>query len=353
MAETLTSAAVLGKLSLPENEQTAREFSLSGTVPASVSSSDVKKTLTILGITPDDFSKEYASAEFDYELLKKTFTEYCKDFNDDLKDETPSKALEFSSKMLFELGPYIRSEKKTKGDKAIKFKFPYVKTDGPDRMLTIRVVIVSTFKDSIYSKMEDGKKMILTFKQAGLLAMEVFMKAIKYCYNKESSHVMLMTPLCGAVFARDSISSMAREMNVDEITVLTTINASTTAGGQHLLESDLSCAIAAMISVTKRVADKNIRSSMITRLIKQYSGKHKIYKSENFQVYAKYALGGVPAGMDADTLIENFSNIQIAEVSARAKAAAIKMTEQTTSTSVPSYDKGTGSTSPPPRVAKK
>lgn len=93
---------------------------------------------------------------------------YCKDFTDDLADNQPSKALEFSSKMLFELGAYIRNEKKNKGDKAIRFKFAYSKTVDSAQTLKIKTVIVSTFKEIVYAKSEESDKMILTFKQAGL-----------------------------------------------------------------------------------------------------------------------------------------------------------------------------------------
>lgn len=338
MAENLTSLDVLSKLSLSDSDENRKEFQLSGTVPGSLSTAEIKKTLTVLGITPESFSKEYASTEFDFDTLKTTFKDYCRDFSDDLKDNVPSKALEFSSKMLFELGPYIRNVKKNKGDKAIRFRFPYSKagTDGKN-VLKIKTVIVSTFKDILYNKMEEGGFMILTFKQAGLLAMVTFLKAVEFCYSKQTTPVMLMTPLCGAVFSRDSITNMGRELGITEIETLKVINASTTAGGQHLVDSDLACSVAAMIAATRRVTDKNVRNSIITKLIKQYSNKHKVYHPNKFNIFAKYALGGVPPGMDADTLIENFTNIQTTQVTLRAATTAIKQSEKSVDVVVPTY----------------
>lgn len=112
-----------------------------------------------------------------------------------------------------------------------------------------------------------------------------------------------MSPLCGAIFSRDSLSDMARELNMEEVKVLEIINESSTSGGQYLPSSDIACAIVCMISTTKKVTDKNIRSIMISKIVKQYIHKQKIYNHSNFTIFAKYALGGVPVGMDAETLI--------------------------------------------------
>ncbi|KAL4721035.1 hypothetical protein ACJJTC_012454 [Scirpophaga incertulas] len=84
--------------------------------------------------------------------------------------------------------------------------------------------------------------MLLTFRQAALLAMVTFTKAINYCYNKLNS-AKLMSPLCGAIFSRDSLGEMARELNMEEIKVLEIINESSTSGGQYLPSSDIACAI--------------------------------------------------------------------------------------------------------------
>lgn len=321
MAENLSSAAVLEKLSLPDNEQARQEFSLSGQVPGPINSTEIKKTITILGITPEDFNNIYSTTEFDFEELETTFSQYCKDYDHQLMAGVPSKALEFSSKMLFELGPYIRNERKSKGDKAIRFRFPYTKTDASGfKSLSIKVVIVTTFKEITYDKIEMDNKMILTFKQAGLLATKIFMKAIDFCYSENGA--ILMSPLCGAVFSRDIINNISKKLNMAPVRVIAMLNASTTAGGQYLPESDLSCAIVAMIFATKRVSDKNIRNSMLTKLVKQYSNKKKIYDSKTFRIISKYALGGVSPGLDPETLITTYDNIQSTEVSLRAKAKA-------------------------------
>lgn len=322
MAETMTTAAVLANLNLEQSPETNAEFETSGIVPASIASAEIKKQATLLGITPEDFISDYGSTEFDFGDLKIKFLKYCRDFNHELQENKPSKALQFCAKILFEYGPYIRTERKGKGDKAIRFKFPYNK----DGKLRIKVVIVTTFKDIKYTTNIESGKLLLTFRQAALLAMVTFSKAINYCYNRPDS-AKLMSPLCGAIFSRDSLGDMARDLNIEEVRVLEIINESSTSGGQYLPSSDIACAIVCMISTTKKVTDKNIRNVMISKVVKQYIHKQKVYNNNNFIIFAKYALGGVPVGLDAETLISAFQDIQALGVSSRAKAMAIKQSE--------------------------
>lgn len=331
----MTNSEIIAKLALNQTEVASDEFNISGTTPASILSTDIKKVITVFGITPEDFVNTYSSVEFDFNLLMNTFNNYCKDFDSPLTDGQPSYALEFSAKMLFELGTYIRNEKKSKGDKAVRFRFPYKK----DERLSIKVVIVTTFRDMVYKKMEDAGKMVITFKQAALLSVVTFTKAISYAFSKDAS--ILMTPLCGAVFSRESIPAMAMDLKKEQVEVIKIINESTCSGGQYLPSSDMSCAIVAMIHATKRITNPNVRNMMITKVIKQYAAKHKTYVSDYYNIYAKYALGGVPPGLDAETLIQNYSNIQTNEINMRAQVLAQKQSVMKISLSEPPIVPGT------------
>lgn len=163
--------------------------------------------------------------------------------------------------------------------------------------------------------------------------MVTFNKIIRLAYSRDSS--VLMTPLCGAVYSRESVKDMAIELQMEEVQVTMMINSSTATGGQHLDESDLACAVVSMIATTKRVASKDVRNMMITKIIKQYSARHKQYDATRFAIISKYALGGVPQGMDADTLIESFLSIQTTEVNLRTRALAIKQAESLVKMSTP------------------
>lgn len=79
--------------------------------------------------------------------------------------------------------------------------------------------------------------------------------------------------------------------------------------------------------------DKNVRDSLILKTVKQYANKQKEYNAENFKIYATYALGGVPPGLDPDTLINTYEKAQNEAVSLRARVKAVKETEQMIQTS--------------------
>lgn len=287
MDKTLSMKDAIASMNLVDDASTRKEIEMSGLVPSSVINSDIKKEIIVLGITPESsFIKEYAAVEFDFQELCKTFAKHCKDFDDDLTMTKASKALEFPAKILFEVGPYIRNEKKSKGDKAIRFKFPYVKGENE---LSCHSVIVSTFRENVYNTKDNTEKiMVITFKQAGMLAMVTFNKVINLAFSHDGS--ILMTPLCGAVYSRESIKEMAVELKMSEVNTTMMINCSTATGGQHLAESDLACAVVSMIATTRRVASKDVRNLMITKVIKQYSAKHKQYDSNKFSTFIVYPL---------------------------------------------------------------
>lgn len=86
-----------------------------------------------------------------------------------------------------------------------------------------------------------------------------------------------------------------------------------------LSESSMACAIAATISATRKITDKSIRDSILSKIVKQYNRKQKMFSEKEFNIFAKYVLG-VPTGFDSKTLIDKFENIQTRSISARAKA---------------------------------
>lgn len=138
--------------------------------------------------------------------------------------------------------------------------------------------------------------------------MMTFSKAIEFCYNHSTAK--LLTPLCGAIFSRDAVAEMAKDLGVEEVMCLKIINESSASGGQYLPHSDLACAVVCVITATRRVTDKSTRDAMNSKVVKQYIHCRKIYEKTRFIIFSKYALGGVPPGLDSSTLIELYSGIQ-------------------------------------------
>lgn len=304
---------VLRSLNLNETEQSREAITASGITPNMIKDVSIINDRWILGVTPNTFVKDFSTVEFDFKALETTFEKYCKDYTEALVATTASKA--FSAKILFEFGPMMRSEKRGKGDKAIRFRFPYkLEPEQPapapvQTQFVIKTVIVSTFKDHQQSALEEGGKMVITMKQATLLAMKIFSKAVDFAYTADQS--VLMTPLCGAIFSKTCIAELATETAIEAKGVIKLLNESTCPSGHNLANSDMACAIVAAIAGTKGMANRGGRDQIITKVIKQYSAKHKEYLPARFDAFAKFALGGVPQGLDSGSLIENFKNFQI------------------------------------------
>lgn len=110
-------------------------------------------------------------------------------------------ALEFCSKVIYLIGPESRKGAKST-EKVWKIRFPYVDSDGKFVMKTL---FISTFINFPYTKSFTTElSMVVTVKQAGLLAMETFNQVCKYAYN-QATPLILLTPLAGAIFSREDI----------------------------------------------------------------------------------------------------------------------------------------------------
>lgn len=80
----------------------------------------------MVGFSPKEFIDAHTGLEFNYKDLQLQFKRHCFDYMEDLKGDTKSLAIEFASKVIYEVGPESRKIKKVTGDKVWKFIFPNV-----------------------------------------------------------------------------------------------------------------------------------------------------------------------------------------------------------------------------------
>ncbi|WBM84621.1 MAG: nucleoprotein [hymenopteran phasma-related virus OKIAV228] len=298
-------------------------YDVTGTKPASLLAHGMSKEYIITGITPADFIKIHGGLDFNYESLMKEFKKHCFDFNEDLALNMPSMAVEFCSKVIFEIGPDSRKVKKGTGDKVWKFIF-----SNPNDRTTKHVVFIATFKQENASFVPDNsdKHMILTLKQAGLLALETFSRLIVLGYSNRHK---LMTPLAGACFSKDDTEEMAKELGMDEPDLLAAISKSTQSGGQYLNGADIDIAICASISATRNVKDDALKKSIVTKVVKQYMNRGFKPDKGRIGIIARYATGGIPTEFSYDELVKFFDMEQ-------SKISAIRMAKAIAQSPIPS-----------------
>lgn len=92
------------KLQVDEKDLSV-ELTAKGSLPIEILSHTQAREYIIKGITPEDFYTKHAAAEIDINDMKTKFKTMCEDYMEPLALEQPSKAVEFCSKMIFEIGP--------------------------------------------------------------------------------------------------------------------------------------------------------------------------------------------------------------------------------------------------------
>lgn len=307
MAKPTTTQSVMDKLRIDDTPDNNQVFTLAGQKPDEIALHTLDKEFIILGITPDAFVKTHGSEQFDFDKLCIDFSKICEDFADNLMSGKESKAVEFCSRIIYLVGPESRRVKKATGDKTWVFKFPYVKNGKP----VVRTAFVCTFKGEgiEYKPTDKEDKIILTIKQAGLLAMVVFSKLIAFAGGM-AEPCFLLTPLAGAVYSRDNIREMAAKLKTTAIEVCKVINASCQSGGQYLVDSEVHTAVCATISATRSMKNEKAREAIISKVTKQYLVAGKVWDKVAFMTYAEYATGGVPKELEPANLLATFEEAQ-------------------------------------------
>lgn len=375
---------------LTDNDYT--HFELNGKTPNALMTHTIEKTYDIYGIMLEDLVKNHGNEEFNYNELKNTFSTFCKDFTSPVDYNTASKAVEFASLMIYEVGPEARRVKKNVSDKVWKFRFPYVDTklsikrpsekdyptkelqDKYNKTITARFneytlrrkgsnlvmntpeetelltliestkclnvynVYVATFKTANADKIttdNSNYRMTLTMKQAGLLAMEIFSKAIITVLTNNAS-TKLITPLCGAIFSVDSLDKMCEKLSgkygypedLNASQLLVVLNCSCQPSGHYLEMSDLSVAAVAVVCATRNMKQTNICDSIISKTIKQYFRKGKEFNSEAFVAICGFATGGLPDGITPNYLVKLLDDTESRNLNLKRALMEQKLTQQ-------------------------
>ena len=267
-----------------DSNRNATTVTVSGTMPENLPRQGLAEVYNIVGMTPEEFTKEFSGEAFDYADLQKRFKEHCKDYAEALMFQTASKAVEFAAKVIYKVGPESRKIKPGQLDRTWRFNFEY----GAEK----HYVLVSTFKTTTYVPTDGDFEMTISVKQASLLAMDTLQKI---CTISANTHEYIFTPLAEAIFSRDDIEEIAGILKTTPTSAVIIINNSCQSGGQYLPQSDGSVAIVAAFAATRNLKDENLRKSIITKITKQYLKAQRIVNKTIIYQLAHYATGGVPS----------------------------------------------------------
>lgn len=315
-------------------------YEVTGSKPESLVAHGVAKEFMITGILPSDFIKIHTGLDFNIEELRNNFKIHCVDYMTDLVRDQRSYAVEFCSKIIYEIGPESRKVRKGTGDKVWKFIFP-VKKDNIEEK---HVVFIATYKQENASYEPDNQpmSMILTLKQAGLIALETFSRLVKFGF---ADNMKLMTPLAGACFSKDDLTEFSTVLGMPELDLLLAINQSTQGGGQYLALSDIDIAVCASIAATRNVKEESLKKGIVVKVLKQYMAKGRIPSKERMAIIARFATGGVPSEFAYEELVRMFDAEQTRTSAAR-QAAAVRQSLLPSTVIAPSGPSTSGASGP-------
>lgn len=220
-------------------------------------------------------------------------------------------AVDFCSRVLFEVGPASRTVKKSGGDKVWKMHFIYKEdkkaskeaTTSQAAKVVIKTAFVCTFKaNEMGNEGPTETKITLSVKQASLLAMETFIRLIGIAASA-AEPTLLMTPLAGAIFSRNDVPAIAAHLNIGVHQALVCINASAQSGGQYLKyqngkAASMECAATCSIVTTSRLKSVKDRKQIVSKVLKQYKSAKFDYNKERAVAWMLYANGGLPVGIN-------------------------------------------------------
>ncbi|TDG51232.1 hypothetical protein AWZ03_002319 [Drosophila navojoa] len=221
------------------------------------------------------------SSGFDFNKLCSTFSEICPDFGESHQTDK-SESLNFAKKVLFELGPKMWHIKQSGSGQMWRLIFNedtsvYIYTHSFQRPVNVN------------PQLRD-KKLYLTLKQAGLLAVS------KLCSGMLGEHdprnKVLLTPLARAVFLPENIPEIAVELTellkrrVDTNEVVRAVISSCQTDGFHLQHSQCHIALAALEATVPEAAQRQKLREKTRRL---YAKHGKTYDATQYDVYVKYS----------------------------------------------------------------
>ncbi|KAH8371485.1 hypothetical protein KR093_007617, partial [Drosophila rubida] len=216
----------------------------------------------------------------DFAKLCTAFGEICPDFQGSQSGN--SQSLDFAHKVLFELGPKMRQIKQSGTGQMWRLVF-----SGGGSVFIYSYSFKSPINVNPRVQQQD---LYLTLKQAGLLA------AWKLCCTLPDRHnprdKVLLTPLSRAVFAPQSIASIASALRallgraVDCGEVIKVVISSCQADSFHLQHSQ--CCVA-VVAIEVTVRDAALRQKLRAKLLRTYAKHGKVFDEAQYSIYAQHS----------------------------------------------------------------
>lgn len=296
------------KVQLREDAQTS--YAAAAKKPDSLNDHVISKHWVLRGMTPDELMALHSGTQFSFTELLEEIKAVMPDIAETVTKEMEMFSLEFASLVLFTIGPATRQVKEGQRDLCWAITIP--SEDG----MSVSTIYIATYKGgppSIMQPKVSNNKITLTIKQASLLALYVVAGVVRI---QDDPKLILLTPLAGAIFCKDDLIKISKDLEMPLHELINMINESAQSGGFYLKHSTCAAAAVCAVVATKN-AEKKVADSIVTKTVKQYHTHKKEMNWKLFDVLAAYATGGVPSGMtrkELDARIKERQDVHIAKV---------------------------------------
>ncbi|EDW40137.1 GL25080 [Drosophila persimilis] len=243
----------------------------------------------------------------DFEKLKEAFAEICPDFGEEPSYEVASAARRFAEQVIFSYSKQARTAKAEKKDKTWIIRLDMKNEEGIEMKNEVHILTHFLREPLMTQPFVMRNQLLITFKQASLLAVHKYCQLVPHLVKRGET---VLTPLAGAVFAKDDMPKLAEALGEPLAEVVMAVISSCQTDGYYLEHSR--CHIA-MVALVKTVADFKMRASIVKKTIKMYKRHGKEFDMDKFKVWSTFQRRSTPASSRSSTVTDGDEYDKLAE----------------------------------------
>lgn len=244
-------------------------------------------------ISFSDFMDSHGRIAVDFEKVWKEFSTLCPSIIGNDKTAV-SFGLGFANKVVYEISNEVRAIKPKGRDRSWNLIVPAA---GERLEATINVASYKNVDPAhSYSYKFENKKIYLSIRLANMISVEII------CKNLEEFQEVTLTPLGGAVYSAKDLDVIATSLGKTKVEVACIINRSTVGTPYQIPGSDFACAVAAVMTTTKKMKNQEDARKIINKVIKGFIKTDKVLNYVHLTLWGQYATGGIPEEYSVENL---------------------------------------------------
>lgn len=248
---------------------------------------------TLQSVSFADFMDSHGRLAIDFQQVWKDFDSLCPSIVAEARDGQ-SFGLGFANKVVYEISNEVRAIKPKGRDRSWNLIIP---AEGERAEATLNVASYKNVDAAhSYSYKCENRRLYLSIRLANMISVEII------CKNMEKFSEVTLTPLGGAVYSSKDLVAIGTALKLTKTEVACVINRSTVGTPFQLPGSDFACAVAAVMTTTRKMKNQEDARKIINKVIKGYIKLDKAMDYPALAVWGQYATGGIPEEYSVENL---------------------------------------------------